>query len=225
MIGALFNSRARRFAVAAAVGISLSGCALLSTPKPVQTYRFGGETAAEVEPGAAARPVAVALRRIDFPEASKGDRILGVTGSEAAYIKGARWISPAEILFNDALEASFAAQPDKVRLIGRREVGASARVLSLDVTTFEARYDVAGAVPTVVITARARLVVLPERSVTSEKVFTISQPATENRVSAIVEAFDVATRDLNTQVVEWTAQEIDTTATPTAPGRPSPSRG
>ncbi|CAN5438492.1 ABC-type transport auxiliary lipoprotein family protein [soil metagenome] len=210
MIGALFNTRpVTKLALVAAVGLSLSGCSLLSTPKPVQTYRFGGEGQSAVEPNTAARPVAVALRRIDFPEASKGDRILGVTGTEAAYIKGARWISPAEVLFNDALEASFAAQPDKVRLIGRREVGASARVLSLDVTTFEARYDTAGAVPTVVITVRARMVVLPERSVTSEKVFTVSQPATENRVSAIVAAFDVATRDLNTQIVEWTSLETD----------------
>jgi len=210
MIGALFNTKTRnsRLAAIASVGalsVALTGCSLLSTPKPVQTYRFGGDAGEAVAAASAARPVAVALRRIEFPEASKGDRILGVTGTEVAYIKGARWISPAEVLFNDAVEAAFAAQPDRVRLIGRREVGASTRVLSLDVTTFETRYDYAGGLPTVVITARARIVVLPERSVTSEKVFTVSQPATENRVSAIVAAFDIATRDLNTQVVEWTA--------------------
>lgn len=224
MIGAVFNRPAVRFTLVAALGLSLSGCALLSSPKPVQTYRFGGEAQAAVEPVATARPIAVALRRIDFPEASKGDRILGVTGTEAAYIKGARWISPAEVLFNDGLEAAFAAQPDTVRLIGRREVGASARVLSLDVTTFEARYDVAGSVPTVVITVRARMVILPERSVTSEKVFTISQPATENRVSAIVAAFDVATRDLDTQIVDWTATEAGV-STPTSARPTVGSRG
>ncbi|WGM48351.1 hypothetical protein KOAAANKH_03249 [Brevundimonas sp. NIBR10] len=209
MTGALFTRTALKLASAFAVTAALSGCALLSTPDPVQTYRFGGDAPEVVNSAAAARTVAVALRRIDFPEASKGDRILGVTGTEAAYIGGARWISPAEVLFNDALEATFASRPDQVRLIGRREVGASTRVLSLDVTTFEARYDYAGAVPTVVISARARMVVLPERSVTSERVFTVRQPATENRVSSIVAAFDTATRDLNTQLLEWTASETD----------------
>lgn len=218
MIGALSNKTpgiggrglAARIAIVATVAISLSGCALLSTPKPVQTYRFGGESQAAVSSSVStARPVAVALRRIEFPAASKGNQILGVTGTQAAYIAGARWISPAEVLFNDSLEAAFAARPDRVRLIGRRDVGASARVLSLGVTAFEARYDTPGGIPTVVITARARVVTLPERSVSSERVFTINQPATENRISAIVTAFDVATRDLTAQVVEWTASEAN----------------
>lgn len=188
-----------------ALSLALSGCALLSSPDPVQTYRFGtSEAPAADAPASAAAPIAVALRRIEFPEASKGDRILGVTGAEAAYIKGARWISSAEVLFTDSLEAAFTARPDRVRLIGRRDFGAAQRVLNLDVTTFEARYDYAGGVPTVVITARARMVRLPERAVTAERVFTVRQPASENRVSAIVAAFDTATRDLNTQVVEWT---------------------
>jgi len=47
---------------------------------------------------------------------------------------------------------------------------------------------------------------LPERTVAAERVFTVEQPARENRVSAIVDAFDVATRDLNTQIVTWTDQ-------------------
>jgi cholesterol transport system auxiliary component len=48
------------------------------------------------------------------------------------------------------------------------------------------------------------LLTLPERTVTAEQVFTVERPAAENRVSAIVEAFDTATRDLNSQIVAWT---------------------
>ena len=54
------------------------------------------------------------------------------------------------------------------------------------------------------VTARARLLALPDRTVVAEQVFTVEQPATANRVSAIVEAFDTATRDLNTRIVAWT---------------------
>jgi cholesterol transport system auxiliary component len=48
------------------------------------------------------------------------------------------------------------------------------------------------------------MLVLPERTVSAERVFTVEQPATANRVSSIVEAFDLATRDINTQIVAWT---------------------
>lgn len=191
----------RTLAIAAAA-VSLSGCALLSSPDPVQLYRFGSAGDAVATPVAA--PVEVKLRRVEMPQAASGDRLLGVTGPEAAYIKGARWVSPAGLLFSDSLEASFAAQASAVRLIGRREVTPTTRLLDLDVRTFETRYDYAGATPSVTISARARLLRFPERTVLAEQVFTVSQPAGENRVGAIVEAYDVATRDLNTQIVGWT---------------------
>ena len=191
-------------AAATAGALAVAGCALLSTPDPVQTYRFGGPAAA----GAAAEGQAglsqVSLRRVQFPEAVEGDKILGVTGTETAYIAGARWVSPASDLYLESLENAFAAQATRVRLIGPRELIRGERSLDIDMRAFEARYDAPGAVPTVVITARARLLALPDRTVAAERTFTVQQPAAANRVSAIVEAFDIATRDLNTQIVGWT---------------------
>ena len=192
----------RTLAIAAVAALSLSGCALLSSPDPVQLYRFGDAAGSVATP--AATPVQVKLRALEMPQAAQGDRLLGVTGSEAAYIGGARWVSPALMLYSDALDASFASQARAVRLIGRRELTPTTRLLDIDVRVFETRYDYAGGLPTVVITARARLLRFPERTVVSEQTFTVSQPAGENRVSAIVEAYDVATRDLNTQIVGWT---------------------
>jgi cholesterol transport system auxiliary component len=193
-----------KVAVAAAGVLALAGCALLSTPDPVQTYRFGGPAAA----GAAAEGQTglreVNLRRVQFPEAVEGDKILGVTGTETAYIAGARWVSPASDLYMESLENAFAAQATRVRLIGPRELIRSERTLDIDIRAFEARYDAPGAVPTVAVTARARLLTLPERTVAAERTFTVMQPAGANRVSAIVEAFDAATRDLNSQIVAWT---------------------
>ena len=196
--------------VGAAALLALGGCALLSSPDPVQTYRFGSAAAA---PTAAApartTPIAVAMRRVDMPEAVRGDRILGVTGTEVAYIKGARWISSADTLLDDSLRAAFSAQPERIRLLGGRDVGRADRILSLEVTAFEARYAAPGATPDIVITARGRVTTLPTRAVVEDRVFNIVQPAGANRISSIVEAFDIAVRDLNNQVVDWTE-----TATP-----------
>jgi len=192
----------RTLALAAVAAVSLSGCALLSSPDPVQLYRFGDADGALTT--SVASPVQVKLRALEMPQAAQGDRLLGVTGSQAAYIGGARWVSPALMLYSDALEASFASQGRAVRLIGRRELTPTTRLLDVDVRVFETRYEYAEGMPTVVITARARLLRFPERTVVAEQTFTVSQPAGENRVSSIVDAYDVATRDINTQIVGWT---------------------
>ena len=203
-------------AVAAAAAV-LSGCSLLSTPDPVQNYRFGLPLDAPSAEGDTPAPLSVSIRRIEFPEATGDDRILGVTGTETAYIGGARWVSPAATLFDDSLKAAFANRADQIRVLGRREPGTPPLVLQVSVTTFEARYAAPGATPDVVITARAQLRSTPERQAggaairpeqgrSVERVFTVTQPAGENRVSAIVAAFDTATRDINTQIADWTIQ-------------------
>ncbi len=193
-----------RFAAAATGALAVAGCALLSTPDPVQTYRFGGPAAAGAASEGQAALRQVSLRRVEFPEAVEGDKILGVTGTETAYIAGARWVSPAADLYMESLENAFSAQATRVRIIGPRELSRGERSLNVDIRAFEARYDAPGAAPVVVVTARARLLALPDRSVAAERTFTVQQPAAVNRVSAIVEAFDIATRDLNTQIVGWT---------------------
>ena len=193
-----------KLAVVAAGALAVAGCALLSSPPPVQTYRFGGPAAASAASEGVAGLTQVNLRRVQFPEAVEGDRLLGVTGTETAYIAEARWVSPASDLYMESLENAFAAQATRVRLIGPRELIRGERSLDIDMRAFEARYEAPGAVPTVVVTARARLLALPDRTVTAERTFTVQQPAGANRISAIVEAFDIATRDLNAQIVDWT---------------------
>lgn len=191
-----------RLVIAAAGVMTLSACALLSSPDPVQAYRFGSPPRAAT--AAPAATVQVNLRRVEFPEAVEGDRLLGVTGTETAYIAGARWVSPAADLYMESLENAFAAQATRVRLLGPRELARGERTLEVDVRSFEARYDAPGVAPTIVVTARARMLAMPDRSVSAERLFTVEQPAGANRVAAIVEAFDLATRDINTQIVAWT---------------------
>ncbi|WP_240811745.1 ABC-type transport auxiliary lipoprotein family protein [Brevundimonas sp. M20] len=195
-------TRILKVAAAVAAVALLGGCSLLSTPEPVQLYRFGNLPMGQNERSVAG--VQVVMRRAEFAQAVRGDRILGVTGTEAAYIKGARWVSSADVLFSDALESAFAAQAERVRLVGPRELTRSGQALDIDVRTFEARYASPGAAPVATIITRVRLLNAEDRSVTAEQVFLVEKPAAENRVGAIISAFDEASRDLNTQIVEWT---------------------
>ena len=52
-----------------AIAAALSGCALLSTPDPVQNYRFGLPMAAPSTVGDTPAPLTVSIRRIEFPQA------------------------------------------------------------------------------------------------------------------------------------------------------------
>lgn len=186
----------------ATLALAMGGCALLSTPDPVQLYRFGPLDGGYVGERSMAS-VQVSLRRIEFPEAVSGQRMLAVTGNEAAYLGGARWVSDARDLYSQSLDMAFGNSASGVRLIGGRELTRADAGLDVDITTFETRYAAPGAVPTVVISARARLLAMPARTVVSEQIFSVSQPATDNRISAIVSAYDAATQDLNQQIVAW----------------------
>jgi cholesterol transport system auxiliary component len=145
-----------RLSAAGTLAALLAGCALLSSPDPVQLYRFGSEVQTPPSSPLAESPVPVLMRPVNFPEASKGDRILGITGYEAAYIKGARWVSPAEDLYGQSLQAAFASQATRLRIIGLREASTAARTLDIDIQAFEARYAAPDAAPEVLLTARAR---------------------------------------------------------------------
>lgn len=201
-----------RLAAVAALILALPACSLLQTPPPAQMYRFGVTPEAAASAPASA-PIDLALNRIRFAEAVDGDRILGVTGTEAAYIGGARWVSDADDLFTASLEAAFATQSRRVRLVTPRATQTS-QALDIEVRSFEARYAAPETAPVVVVTAWVRLFDTENRAIAAERVFSVQQPASENRVSAIVAAFDTATRDLNAQVVEWTDANAKA---PTAP--------
>jgi len=191
----------------AAASVALSGCALLSSPDPVQLYRFGGASAYAGTGATSACPdVHVAMRRVDFPEAARGDRLLAVTGAEAAYIKGARWVSPAETLFEEALRNAF-LDGGTCTVLSSGPLSRDGLMLSVDVRRFEAAYAAPGAVPDANIVVLLRLFRMSDRSLVVEDRITVRESAGENRQSAIVAAFDRATAEASRQIVLWTDQQ------------------
>lgn len=191
-----------RLAVLAACALSLSGCiSLLPKSKPAQLYRFDAPPpASATTPGRGA--VAVYLSNGKFQEESSDDRILTVTGGKAAYIAGSRWVSPAEILFEQAVNRAFDSSP--IRMIARGQPGRYAYAERIDVRTFEARYDSgAKAAPTVVVRLHAALSRSDQSSV-GEQDFEARVPASDNRVGAIVTAFNTAVGEVIGKIVAWT---------------------
>lgn len=197
-----------RFGLLAAVALGLSGCiSLLPKSKPAQLYRFTPPTAAaKAEP--AANAVGVFQGGGEFQRESAGDRIVTVTGPKVAYIAEVRWAAPAQVLFDQAMDAAFEASGGHVRLVPRGAPAPTDYVLRTDVRNFETRYEAgAKAAPTVLVRVHALMTRDRARTLVSEQVFESRVRAGDNRVSAIVDAYAKATGEVLDQLVAWTNEK------------------
>ncbi len=192
---------------AAAVTLGLGGCiSVFPKTPPAQLYRFDDAGDAPAPAGQAPAPAgarsAISVGRIAFDSAASTDRILTVTGRDAAYIAAARWVSPAPTLFEQALVRAMDRTPGAPQLVPR---GLALAVLSLDVQSFETRYDQGPeAAPSVVVQVHAQLSRADTLALTGERTFLVRVPAADNRVGAIVQAYDEAVRQTLDQLIAWT---------------------
>lgn len=192
-------------ALALTAAFALAGCvSLFPKSKPAQLYRFEAPAAAANAAPAAGPRVGLLLPGVLFARAVGGDRILGVTGQETAYIAEARWVSPAPVLFDEAVTRVFEDNAGPARLVRRGETAQADLVLRLEVRTFEAVYDQgAKAAPEVRVRLRASATRAGDRSLVGEQLFEAKVRAYDNRVSAIVAAFNEAVGKVLTDLVAW----------------------
>jgi cholesterol transport system auxiliary component len=195
-----------KIAAAAALALALSGCiSLLPKSKPSQLYRFGQPTA---EASAQAGTIGVFQAHGLFPSEAASDRILTIDGGKAAYIAQSRWIAPASVLWIEAVQNAFDADPGRVRLNARGQAGRSEYVMRLDVRSFEARYDDGvGSAPTVVVRVRGVMSKM-DMSKVSDQIFEVKTRASDNRVGAIVAAYDKSVAEVLGKIVTWANDNV-----------------
>jgi cholesterol transport system auxiliary component len=205
-------SRIRNLLRAGAVvglAIVLSGCiTLFPKTKAAQLYRFDGADEAVIAPSdAVPNRVGIVRVRGGFNGAASTDRIMTVTGSQIAYVSEARWAQPAVTLFDEALTRAFSRQSAPVRLVARGEPGGAPYSLRLDVERFEAVYDRGEkAAPDVRVEIHVVLVRAADRVVVKDQMIAAHARAGGNRVSAIVQAFELSTKQALDDVVKLTVE-------------------
>jgi cholesterol transport system auxiliary component len=202
------SSPSIRWIALAALCLSLGGCVTLF-PKsvPAQLYQFN--VVPPAQPATPGAMVSVLRAPTNFVRGAESDMILTSTGDQMAYIAAARWISPASALFDQAESDAFDGYATRARLARRGEIVSAPVSLRLDVETFEARYlNGPGAAPVVVVKVHAVLIRTADRTILATQTFDSQKPAAENRVGAIVPAFDAALTDVLKQVVSWTDQQM-----------------
>ena len=206
--------------LAAALALGIGGCiSVLPKQAPSQFYRFAAERGTGAPSATAAQAadrVALILSPVSLSRASAGDQMLAITGDQAAFIAGARWVSPAATLWEESVRSAFSGRSTRTRLLTRTEVGTGQAFLRLSVPVFEARYAQPEAAP--VVTVRLNALLLHRAGpFAAERDFTAEVPAAENRVGAIVAAYDQAVEKVVTDLVGWTDANADLAAAD-APG-------
>jgi cholesterol transport system auxiliary component len=206
-------ARSLRVLSLTALAVSLSACiSLFPKSDPSQLYRFDGAapTAAGEAPAPSGR-FGVTRANGSFVQSAASDRILTVDGDQVAYIAESRWVSPAAVLFNEAMTRAFDANTGAARLMSRGERGRADYFMRVDVTRFEAVYDRGTkAAPEIAVTLRVALV-RADRTLAGSTLIEANVRAADNRVSAIVAAFDQAVGQALGELIAWTNQ---TGATP-----------
>ena len=187
------------------VGLALSGCiSLFPKSEPSQLYRFGGVATSEGQtPSNSTTKVNFVRSGGAFALAAASDGILTTTGTEVAYLAGARWAQPAPVLFEEGLVRAFSTNQGPARLVIRGEPARAAYSMRLDVQQFEAVYDRPGnAAPEVRIDIHLVLVRPTDRTVIYDQVTSIRERARGARVSDIVSAFDAAVAQALTTIID-----------------------
>jgi cholesterol transport system auxiliary component len=194
-----------RGATLVALASLLAGCiSLFPKTEPAQLYRFGATTPQVRETATGEPGFGVLLTATGFDRAAASDRILTVTGMQAAYIKDARWVTSSVSLFDSAVQRAFDADKGPARLVDRAEITHADYLLKLDVRTFEVRYDHGqAATPTIVVEVHAALDRTHDRIVVGDRSFKAAVTASDNRVGAIAEAFDQAVAEVLGDLVAW----------------------
>lgn len=196
-----------RIGGAVALALSLSACvSVFPKSKPAQLYRFDAQApSAEESMARPAAKFAVTRSGGSFVRSAASDRILTVTGTEVAYIAESRWVTPAVTLFDEALAKAFDMNAGAARLAARGELAKVDYGLRVDVTRFEAVYDQGPkAPPMVVVAARMTLTRNSDRSLVGTDIIEAQVRAGDNRVGAIVEAFNKAAGQALNGIVAWT---------------------
>jgi cholesterol transport system auxiliary component len=125
------------------------------------------------------------------------------------YFADARWSGPLGDVLQDLAVQEFHTRANLRTVSPEASVFPSAYWLEMEVTDFQAEYTPAAATPTVRVQILARLGRSGDRSIVGRFTASAQQPATENRLSAIVDAYAHAA---DAAMAEIVAQAADTLA-------------
>jgi cholesterol transport system auxiliary component len=155
-------------------------------------------------------PADLALLRLRVRTGLENDRIaILYPDRRLDYFAGARWSGPLSEVLQDLAVQEFHSRAHLRAVTGDASVFASGYWLEIAVTDFQAEYTSAATAPTVHVRLSAGIGSSNGTRILGQFVADVRQPATENRLTAIVDAFG---RAADTALAEIAAHADDTLA-------------
>ena len=155
-------------------------------------------------------PADLAVLRLRVRTGLENDRIaILYPDRRLDYFAGARWSGPLGEVLEDLAVQEFHDRAHLATVSGDASVFASGYWLEISVTDFQAEYTSAAQAPTVHVQLLASIGTANDTRILGQFVAEARQPAAENRLSAIVDAF---ARAADTALAEIAAHAADTLA-------------
>jgi cholesterol transport system auxiliary component len=184
-----------------------------AAPPTIYMLSAGAGSAAPAAP-AADIPVDLAVLKPRMRPGLETDRIATLYPDRRLdYFADARWSGPLSEVLQDLAVQEFHSRGHLRSVTGDASVFGSAYWLEIDVTDFQAEYTSAAGAPTVHVHFLVRLGRSGDRSILGQFTADAQRPATENRLTAIVDAFahaaDAALGEIVTRAGETLAKSSD----------------
>jgi cholesterol transport system auxiliary component len=149
-------------------------------------------TASDAPPGKTS-PVDLAVLRPRVRAGLDTDRIAALYPDRRMdYFANVRWSGPLDEVVQDLAVQEIHVNPGLNNVSGDSSVFASAYWLEIEIADFQAEYPASGGAPTVHVRLQARLGSSSDRRVIARFEPNIYEPAADNRMSAIVDAYNRA---------------------------------
>ncbi len=199
-------------AFAAAAPVACTGSLFKSKAAPPTVYMLSTQLAS---PGAAAIPADLAVLKPHLSTGLESDRIAVLYADRRLdYFADARWSGPLPDVLQDLVLREFHSRTHLRMVTGDTSAFTSGYWLEIEALDFQAEYTAASGPPTVHVHLLARIGDSGYRRILGRFEAESRQPAAENRLTAIVEAYgraaDAALAEIAVRTDETLAKASET---------------
>jgi cholesterol transport system auxiliary component len=203
----------KRTVLIALLGVTLAACAgslFKNKAAPPTMYMLGAtRSAAVAEPSGNDLPSDLAVLRPRVRAGLDTDRIAALyPDRHMDYFADVRWSGPLDEVLQDLAVLQFHTNPGLRHVSADVSVFASTYWLEIEVTDFQAEYSAAGGPPTVHVRLQARVGNSGDRQVLARFEPDVREAATDNRMSAIVDAYNRAADNALAQIAAGVAATL-----------------
>jgi cholesterol transport system auxiliary component len=176
---------------------------------PPTMYMLSAPAPSAAEPASAVVPTELAVLKLRVRAGLDTDRIAALYPDRRLdYFADARWSGPLDEVLQDLAVQAFHANPGLRNVSADASVFASTYWLELEVTDFQAEYSGNQAAPTVHVHFLARVGSSADRHVLGRFEPDIRVPAADNRMTAIVDAYNRAVDQAFAEIAAGTARTL-----------------